>query len=90
MPSPAARTSSNSAEAHGVAKQIAHGAARIGERRLGGAVARKPGAMHAGDVAREIGDGGDQGRPGFERSIVVGAVVAGGMEAQRRKAQAAP
>ena len=35
----------------------------------------------------EVGDGGDQGGPRLERRVVVSAVVAGGMEAQRREPQ---
>ena len=59
------------AEADAVAEQITEGAARIGERRLGRPVRIEPGALDAGDIAIDIGDGGKQSRPDFERSMLV-------------------
>ena len=45
------------------------GAARIGERRFGCPPWIQPGALNAGDIAVDIGDGSKQRRPGFQRSI---------------------
>ena len=63
------------AEAHTIAEQMAEGTARIGERRLVGSPWIEPGALNAGDIAVEVGDGSKQRRPAFERSIVRLAVV---------------
>jgi hypothetical protein len=41
--------------------------------------------LHPSDVAREVGDGGDERRPGFKRRVLVGTVVAVGVKAQRWK-----
>ncbi len=54
---------------------MTEGAARIGERRLVGSPWIEPGALDAGDIAVEIGDGGKQRRPAFERSVLRLAVV---------------
>ena len=60
---------------------MAERAARIGERRLG-RPAVEPGALDAGDGAVEIGDGGEQRRPGFARVRFALAVIDGRVEAQ--------
>ena len=48
---------------------MTEGAARIGERRLGRPPWIEPGALDAGDIAVDIGDGSKQRRPAFERSM---------------------
>ena len=57
-------------------EQLAHGAPRIGNRRLvaGGRV--EPGAMDSGDIARLVGDRRDQGGP---CPADIGGVVLGWM-----------
>ena len=59
--------------------------ARRGESMGALSLARRvePGAMRSGDPAAKIGDRGDQGRPGLGRAVLVGAIVAARMEAQR-------
>src|SRR5215831_14411820 len=39
--------------------------------------------MRSGDPAAEIGDCGDQSRPSLGRTVLIGAIVAARMEAQR-------
>ena len=75
------------AVAHGVAEEIAHGAlgsfdGSFAEAVRIEAVGIEPGAMHAGDVMFEVGDGGDQGRPALPGRYVVGPVIAMGVEAK--------
>jgi hypothetical protein len=48
-------------------------AARIGEWRLGAPRVVEPGALDAGDRAVQIGNGREQGGPGFERRIGFGS-----------------
>ena len=57
------------AEADAGSEQTAQGPARRCQRRLAGAVACEPRAQHAGDGAIEIGDGGNERRPGLARRI---------------------
>ena len=68
-------------EADRVAEQVAHRPPRRGDR--GFAVARRvePGAVRAGHGAGEIGDGGNQRRPGLDRCAIMRTVVAAGVEA---------
>ena len=53
------------AEADRVAEQMAHGPARIGERGFAAAVAGETGALQAGELAGEIGDGAEKRGPGL-------------------------
>ena len=68
-------------EADRVAEQMAHRPPRRGDR--GFAVARgvEPGAVRARHGAGEIGDGGNQRRPGLDRCVIMRTVVAAGVEA---------
>jgi hypothetical protein len=63
---------------------MAHGPPRIGKWRLGWAVPIEPGAQDAGDRAVMRGDGGEQGGPLFERSILDFAVIDRRVVAQGR------
>ena len=78
------------AEADAVAEKMAHGPPRRVDRRLVAAGRVEPGAVRTGDPAVEIGDGGDQCRPGLGRCVVIGAVVAARVEAQRASLRAKP
>ena len=53
------------ADAHAIAEQMTKGAARIGEWRLLRTAWIEPGALDAGDIALNIGDGSKQCRPAF-------------------------
>ena len=75
-PSPAASTSAGLAEPDARPEQTPERPPRRCERRLARAVACEPGAQHAGDGAVEIGDGGQQRRPGLARRALVRAVEA--------------
>ena len=55
------------AEAHRVAEEMAHGAARIVNRGLAAAVAGEPGALQAGERAVEVGDSAEKRGPALER-----------------------
>src|SRR5262245_59580713 len=79
----------NRTESDSVPKKLTHCTAGIVNRGLDAAVARKPSTEHASDIAGTIRDGRDQSRPCFEGGILVGAVVAAGMETQRGVAQEA-
>ena len=68
-----------------VPEQLSHGPARRRQPRFARAAASKPGSVHAGDGAVEIGDCRQQCRPGFTGSTAIGAVEAPGMETQRRE-----
>ena len=68
------------AEAHRVAEQKAHGAARIGERGFAAAVAGQIGALQAGELSGGIGDDAEKRGPGLARRFVIGTVIAGGMK----------
>src|SRR5258708_21397885 len=59
-----------------MAEEAAHGSSRRVDGCLAKAVRRKPGAVRAGDLAVEIGDGGDHRRPPLSRRTVVRATVA--------------
>ena len=54
-------------ETDGVAQEMAHRPSRRVDRRLVPPRWVEPGAMRAGDLAVEIGDGGDHRRPGLGR-----------------------
>ena len=60
------------AEAHRVAEQKAHGAARIGERGFAAAVAGQIGALKAGELSGGIGDDAEKRGPGLARRVVIG------------------
>ncbi len=70
------------AEAHRVAEQITHGAARIGKRRFAGSVAIEPGPLQPGQISVKIGDRADQGGPALAGRAFMGAVITGGMKAK--------
>jgi hypothetical protein len=59
-----------------MAEEAANGPSRRVDRCFAEAVRRKPGTMCAGDLAVEIGDGGDHRRPPLSRRTVVRAIVA--------------
>ena len=69
-------------EADGVAEEMAH---RPPRRVDGGLILSQrvePGAMRAGDVACEIGDGSNHRRPGLGQRVGIGAIVAARVESQ--------
>ena len=75
------------AKSNGVTEKVAHRPSRrvdrrLAERRLGEAAGIEPGAMRAGQMAGEIGDGGDHRRPGLGRAVLVRPIVAARVEAQ--------
>ena len=76
------------ADADAVAVDQPQRASRRRDRRLRHAGRVEPGAMRAGNVAREVGGSGDQCRPGVaggvRRVVLVTPVVAARMETQRR------
>ena len=94
MPSPAASDLAGDAEAHGVTEEIAHRPPwrvdrRLAERRVAEAARVEPGAMRAGQAAREIGDGGDHGGPRLGRAHArrAGSSSAGGSAGFRFRAK---
>ena len=70
MPSPAAMTSRATPNRTRVAEETAHRPPRRLDRRLAVAGRVEPGAMHAGDLAVEIGDGGDHRGPDLKRRTI--------------------
>ena len=72
-------------EADGVAEEMAHRASWRIDWRLVSPRRVEPGAMRAGDVAFEIGDGGDHRCPGLGRAAGLRTVVAARVESQRRE-----
>ena len=70
------------AEPDAVSEKMAHRPPRRVDRRLVAAGRVEPGAVRAGDPAVEVGDRGDQCRPGLGGCVGIGAVVAARMEPQ--------
>ena len=83
MPSPAARTLSPAPNRTAWPRKVAHRASRRIDQRLAQPVRGDPGAMHAGDRARQVGDGGDHRRPRLRRRMLIRAIPAARMEAER-------
>ena len=70
-------------EPDAMSEEMAHRPPRRVDRRLVAAGRVEPGAVRAGDPAVEIGDRGDQCRPGLGRCVGIGAIVAARMKPQR-------
>ena len=77
-------------EADAVPEQMTHGAPRRVDGSLVVARRVEPGAMRAGDVAGEVGDGGDQCRPDLGRRVGIGPIIAARVKAQRGECRAEP
>ena len=65
-----------------MSEKMAHCPPRRVDRRLVAAGRVEPGTVRAGDPAVEIGDRGDQCRPGLGRCVGIGAIVAARMKPQ--------
>jgi len=66
-----------------MAKEVTHGPPRRVDRCLARAVRREPGAVRAGDLAAEIGDGSDHRRALLSWRPVVRTIVAARLVPQR-------
>ena len=78
------------AETDAVPEEMTHRAPWRVDGRLVVAGWIEPSAMRAGDLAGEVGDGGDQRRPDLGRRIDIGPVVAAGVEIAERGFVAKP
>ena len=75
------------AKANRMTEQVAYRATWCVDRRFPEpygieAIRIEPGTVHAGDAMVEVGDGGDQSRPGLRGTVIVGAIVAARVKAQ--------
>ena len=71
-------------QANAVSEKMAHGPARGCEVRLAATGRVDPGALHAGEIAREIGDRCDHRRPDLGSHLLVAPIVAAWMKSQAR------